>query len=30
MNILIGQPKHEDGIIQLENEIKRHQGMDIR
>jgi hypothetical protein len=29
MNILIGQPKHEDRIIQLENEIKLNKGLDI-
>lgn len=29
MNILIGQPKHEEGILQLENDIKLYKGMDI-
>lgn len=29
MRVLIGQPIHEKGITQLENDIKVNEGMDI-
>jgi len=29
MKILIGQPAHEEGIVQLKNEIKANEGIDI-
>jgi predicted amidohydrolase len=29
MRVLIGQPMHEEGIVQLENDIKTNKGIDI-